>query len=185
MATRPLELSEYRQIMELMLTGFVKKSGNVFHPNRQIAFALLLESNLGLRIGDILNLRVNSFRSGKLELREKKTDKLQYRDINPDVYNYVMDYIIDKGLSKTDKLFDITVRSVQRQLKIAVDYLELENIGTHSFRKMFATTVYEDNGRDIGLLKEVLNHASIATTQRYIRISQAAINQASSNIKFL
>jgi site-specific recombinase XerD len=50
---------------------------------------------------------------------------------------------------------------------------------------MFATTVYETNQHNLELVKELLNHTSIATTQRYIRVSQQAINQASANIDFI
>ena len=37
----------------------------------------------------------------------------------------------------------------------------------------------------VGLVKDLLNHADISTTQRYIRISQQAINSASAKINFL
>lgn len=57
----------------------------------------------------------------------------------------------------------------------------LKNISTHSFRKFFATNQYENNNNNIELVKELLNHSSIATTQKYIRVSQQAINNASKN----
>lgn len=185
MATRVLELVEYKNIIELFLDGFTKKDKSTFRPNRKIALALQLQASLGLRIGDVLNLRVNNFKNGKMETKEEKTEKLQYRDINPNVYNYIKDYAIDNKLSQTDKLFRIKVRTVQQQLKMITDYLGLDNIGTHSFRKMFATTAYEQNNHNLELVKELLNHASVATTQRYIRVSQQAINQASATIDFI
>ena len=43
---------------------------------------------------------------------------------------------------------------------------------------MYATLQYEANNHNLELMKEVLNHSSIATTQRYIRVSQEAINKA-------
>jgi integrase len=185
MATRPLEIEEYRNIIESFLNGFTNRDGSIFRPNKQIALALQLQASLGLRIGDVLNLRVNSFKNGKLEIREDKTDKLQYREINANVYNYIKDYAIDNTLAQTDKLFKIKVRAVQKQLKLITDYLGLDNISTHSFRKLYATTVYESNQHNLELVKELLNHTSIATTQRYIRVSQQAINQASANVDFI
>ena len=134
MATRALELTEYKQIVELFLNGFTNKDGSTFRPNKAIVLALQLQASLGLRIGDVLNLQVNNFRNGKLELREDKTDKLQYRDINRHVFDFIKDYAIENKLSQTDKLFKITVRAVQKQLKIVCDYLGLDNISTHSFR---------------------------------------------------
>ena len=185
MTSRPVELSEYKQIIELMLNGFTYDGGKIFRPNRQIALCLQLQSSLGLRIGDVLDLRVNSFRNGKLEIREEKTNKLQYRDINKNVYDYIKDYAIDNKLSQTDKLFSIGDKAVQKQLKIITQYLQLENISTHSFRKLYACTVFEGNNHNLELVKELLNHTSIATTQRYIRVSQQQINQASASMDFI
>lgn len=185
MATRVLEISEYKQIIDLLLNGFTAKDNSISRPNKQIALILQLQSSLGLRIGDVLSLKVNSFRNGKMEIVEDKTDKLQYREINSNVYNHIKDYALDNKLSPSDKLFDVGVRAVQRQLKIVCDYLGLENISTHSFRKLYATTAYEQSGNNLELVKELLNHTSIATTQRYIRVSQKEIDKASANIDFM
>ena len=183
-ATRPLENEEYKQIMHLLKNGFkYTKEGKekIFRPNMQVAIILYLQANIGLRIGDILSLKLSSFKGNKLEIREDKTDKLQYRDIDPDITNIIMRYALDNDIKKNDNLFKITPRAVQKQLKIICDYLELENISTHSFRKMYATNQYEANNNNIELVKELLNHSSIATTQRYIRVSQKEINRASRN----
>ena len=185
MTTRVLEISEYKQVIELFLSGFKNKDGETFRPNKPIALALQLQATLGLRIGDVLNLHVNNFCNGKLETREYKTGKLQYRDINHNVFDYIKDYAIENKLSQTDKLFNIGTRAVQKQLKLVCDHLGLVNISTHSFRKMFATTAYEQNSNNLELVKELLNHTSIATTQRYIRVSQQAINKASADIDFI
>ena len=184
MITRPLEKSEYKRIMELIESGFTYTEGDkekTFRPNHQIALALTLQANLGLRIGDVLSLKVSNFKGNKLEIREDKTDKLQYREVNPTIVNIIKDYAIDNKLSKNDNIFSIKVRVIQKQLKIICNYLELDNISTHSFRKMYATLQYELNNNNIELIKELLNHSSIATTQRYIRVSQEAINKASSS----
>ncbi len=183
--TRPLQEHEYRRIIELLNSGFVMSGRKIFNPNRQIAIVLQLEANLGLRIGDVLRLRVDSVKNGKLEIIEEKTGKCQYREVNSAVIGLIKDYAIEKMLSPTEKLFNIKVRAVQKQLKIVVDYLGLDNISTHSFRKMFATTVYSSNGRDIKLVQEILNHTSVATTERYIRINQFQIDQACGKINFV
>lgn len=63
------------------------------------------------------------------------------------------------------------------------DYLGLadQNIGTHSFRKYFATTIYKDNGYDIALVQRLLQHSSAAITQRYIGIEPQRIEEAIQN----
>jgi len=185
MATRPLDINEYKKIIGLMTNGFINMDGRVFRKNSQVALALQLQASLGLRIGDVLRLQMNNFQNGRLETKETKTDKLQYREINRDVFDRIKDYAIENKLSQTSKLFDIDVRAVQKQLKLVTVFLGLNNISTHSFRKLFATTAYEQNQSNIELVKELLNHSSIATTQRYIKVSQQAIDRASANMNFM
>lgn len=189
MATRPLEFEEYKAIIKLMMNGFVYSDNlnvdKLFRPNIPIALALQLQSTLGLRIGDVLKLKVSNLKNGKLELREDKTDKLQYREINPEVYNYILDYALENKLGKDQQLFKIGVRAVQKQLKIVTKYLGLENIATHSFRKMYAVAIYENSDSNIYLLKELLNHTNLSTTQRYIRVSQQELDKASKEINFI
>ena len=186
--TRPLDILEYKDILSLMLEGFVYKIGGSeknFRPNSRIALSLQLQASLGLRIGDVLDLRLNNFKNGKLEIIEVKTKKLQYRDINSEIISAVYEYALDNNIKQNEKLFNIGVRAVQKQLKIVTDYLELDNISTHSFRKLYAMTIYENNNSDIQLLKELLNHTSVSITERYLRVSQRAINKASKEISFI
>ena len=186
MADRPLEFEEYKQIMNLINEGFKYFEDNkekTFRPNSKLYLALTLQANLGLRIGDVLSLTPNNFRMGKLIITEDKTDKMQNREVNPQIIELVKDYAIEEGIKPNDKLFNrLGVRAVQKQLKIITNYLGLENISTHSFRKMYAVNVYEQNNNNIELVKELLNHTSIATTQRYIRVKQKEINAASKKV---
>lgn len=180
---RPLEVYEYSQIMDLLDTGFqyrdIENKKRIFRPNSKVKMALFLEANLGLRISDIKRLKIKNFKGSKLEITEKKTGKLQYREINPEIVDIVKDYAIENGLRLNDYLIDIGIRNVQQQLKIITNYLGLENISTHSFRKLYATLQYEKSNGNIELIKELLNHTSIATTQKYIRVSQQEIDKAS------
>lgn len=203
MTTRPITIEEYKNIITLIREGFTyevpeyetivrnvrgKEIKNrklilfrkkKFRPNPQIALALQLEANIGLRISDILRLKVKSFKGGKIQITEKKTGELQYRDINQTVYNAINEYALERGLTKEDNLFSITTKAVHKQLKIVTDYLDLINVSTHSFRKMYATMQYELNGRDAILVKDLLNHSSMATTEKYVRLNQKKINEAS------
>lgn len=56
--------------------------------------------------------------------------------------------------------------------------LGYEEIGTHSFRKWYATEIYNSNGYDIALVQRLLQHSSAATTQRYIGIEPQRIEEA-------
>ena len=78
-------------------------------------------------------------------------------------------------------MFPITERAVQKQLHIVCDYLGFEGISTHSFRKLYATEIYNANGFDIALVQRLLQHSSASTTQRYIGIEPQRIEQTIQN----
>ncbi len=81
-------------------------------------------------------------------------------------------------IGRTEALFPITERAVQKQLALVCDYLGYEGISTHSFRKWYATEIYTNSGYDIALVQRLLQHSSAATTQRYIGIEPQRIEQA-------
>ena len=66
-------------------------------------------------------------------------------------------------------IFDITVRAVNKYIrKVCVDYLEMEAISSHSWRKLFSHSIYESSGNSIVDVQMALMHSSIACTQRYL-----------------
>ena len=58
--TRAIDEETYKLIIATMKNGFAHE-GVQYKPNERIATVLVLEYNLGLRVGDILQLRVDSF----------------------------------------------------------------------------------------------------------------------------
>ena len=183
-AVEDLDLvNEYQQIIRLLKTGFTIDN-RIVTPKPEVALALQMEANLGLRIGDILRLQAKCFKSNRLEINEQKTGKLQYREIHPTVSATIKDFIIEKGIKSEEKLFGFGVRHVNKYLHLATKKLNLEHIATHSFRKTFATFAYENNDHDIRLVQSLLNHGSVGTTQAYIGVSQDAIDKASSGVYF-
>ncbi|MEE0862897.1 MAG: tyrosine-type recombinase/integrase [Lachnospiraceae bacterium] len=140
------------------------------------------EANLGIRISDILNLRLlDIVRDGdryRLNIIEKKTKKIRSFTVPVEIYNYIKQYCIDNELKSTDRIFSITDRAVQKHLKATCDYLNYDGISTHSFRKFFATNVYNDNNYNIVLVQELLQHSSSETTQRYIGMSRREVEVA-------
>ncbi len=177
MATVALTREQYTEIIETIQTG-----GNGFRANPRIAAALQLEANLGLRIGDILQLRlVDILRDGnryRLNITEEKTGKKRSFTVPAEIYSWLRDYADANGIGKEDRLFPLTVRAIQKHLKTVCDYLELENVSTHSFRKFLFTSIYESSGHDIVLVQTIAQHASPAITRRYIGISEDAVEQA-------
>lgn len=175
--TVALTKEQYKEIIQTMRSGF---SG--FRPNERVATALVLEANLGLRISDILNLHlcdiIKDADRYRLDICEQKTGKYRNFTVPLDVYIYIQTYCINNGIKSTDLIFPIKERVIQKQLKIVCDWLGYINIGTHSFRKFFATEIYKDNDYNIVLVQNLLQHSSAAITQRYIGISQKQIEDA-------
>lgn len=187
-AARPLEKNEYEDILKLCQTGFKYVSEDTeksFRPNTQLAMTFLLQANLGLRISDVLKLKPSTFKNDKLEIIEKKTGKLQYRDINYKLKNLIYEYAVDKSIKSDEYLIKLGRSAIHKQLQIISDYLKITNVSSHSFRKFFAMTIYKESGGDIELVKELLNHTSLATTQKYIKLSQAEINKASASVDLI
>lgn len=188
-ATRPLEVEEYETIIKLCKEGFKYYDKNTgrekkFRPNPPLAFALALQATLGFRASDIVNLKVSDFNRSKFAIKEIKTGKWQNRDLNDTMYNKLLEYVVTNNLDKDDFIYPNKVRNMQQQLKIITDYLGYKNIGTHSFRKLFAHTLYEESGHDIELVRHVLNHSDIKTTMRYLGVSMKKLKEMSSKIDF-
>ena len=178
--TKALTQEQYKEIIQALRQGFCG-----CRPNERVATALVLEANLGLRISDILKLRpCDIVRDGdryRLEVVEQKTGKSREFTVPLVIQQYIENYCLRNGIRRSDLMFPITERAVQKQLHIVCDYLGYEGISTHSFRKWYATEIYKANGFDIALVQRLLQHSSAATTQRYIGIEPQRIEQAIQN----
>lgn len=187
--TIALTEEQYKNIISTMRAGFVCPDGHIVKPNKKVATALSLEANLGLRISDILQLRLsNIIRDGnryRLDIVEQKTKKKREFTVPTDIYIYIQNYALENNINPSAKLFDIGERAVNKHLHLVCDYLGYEGIGSHSFRKYFATSIYVNNNYDINLVRVLLQHSSTVTTQRYIGIQNKNIEDALQNhIKF-
>ncbi|MBX4262689.1 tyrosine-type recombinase/integrase (plasmid) [Clostridium estertheticum] len=187
--TVALTEEQYKGIIKIIKEGFTV-DGKIFKINNRIATILVLEANLGLRIGDVLALTLNSIiRDGyryRLNIIEDKTDKRRTFTVPVDIYNYIKMYCLENSIRSSAIIFDITERAIQKQLKLACDYLGYENISTHSFRKYFATQIYINNNYNIALVRQLLQHSNTSITQKYIGISTQEVENALLNhIKLL
>lgn len=182
--TRAITSDEYNLIIDTMREGYTYNNKEV-RPNNRIATALVLEANLGLRISDILNLRLNSIvKDGeryRLDIVEQKTGKTRTFTVPTDIYTYIKIYTLEEGIRPTSPIFPISERVVQMYLKNVCDYLNIEGVSTHSFRKYFATSIYINNDYNIELIRRLLQHSSTTTTQRYIGIDTAQVERALNN----
>lgn len=134
--------------------------------------------NTAFRINDLLKLQVNEdLKKGIMYIRENKTRKEQYWELNPKLHKDILDYINRNNLYEGEYLFQsrqggknkpITSQQAWNKIKqyakeLGIKYL----IGCHSLRKCFARTFYERT-KDLITLQKMLNHSSPQVTLIYI-----------------
>ena len=167
--TVALTEEQYKNIIETIRNGFVCADGHIVKPNKRISVILSLEANLGLRISDVLQLRlsaiINDGNKYRLNIVEKKTKKKREFTVPIEIYSYIQNYALENNTNPAAGLFDISERTVQNHLQLVCNHLKYENISTHSFRKYFVTSIYVNNNYNIELVRVLLQHSSVATTQ--------------------
>jgi len=144
--------------------------------------------NSGLRISDILPLRVSDAKRSYFKITEVKTKKDKFLDMTPQLQREFKEYIIGKedhehlfksreGINKP-----IGRGMAYKILRNAANHFGLIDIGTHTLRKTFGYHMYKQTG-DVALLQKILNHSDPAFTLRYIGIDQDAMNKAMKDFK--
>lgn len=135
--------------------------------------------NTGLRISDLLPLKVGDVR-GKREyvLKEKKTKKtkrIMLHAVMQDIEGYTRHMTDDDYLFPSRKgSGHISRVQAYRILNRAARDCGLEEIGTHTLRKSFGYHFYRAN-QNVAMLQQLFNHSSPAITLRYIGITQDEI----------
>jgi integrase len=169
--------TQYTSIIQTLLHGFGDS-----RPNLRVAAILTAEANLGMRVGDILRLHMADFvrdaNRWRLNITEEKTGKQRRFTVPDEVYGFLRNYADAHKIPDTDLLCPVCTYAVQTHLKKCCDYLGYQNISTHSFRKWYATSIYNQNGHDIVLVQRLLQHSSPMVTRRYIGVSDEQMEQA-------
>ncbi len=105
------------------------------------------------------------------------------KDLNH--YLKIREDFINEKQSKTDSLFlnkfgtGLSARSVDRLVKKFGRSKGLD-FTPHTLRHSFATHLLE-NGADLMLIKEILGHASLSTTQKYTHVTAETMKKAYKN----
>lgn len=172
--TRPVEDDEYLEIIKTIRAGF-SYNGIMYKPNERIAMVLQLERNLGIRVSDVLRLTPKSFvkvsEGYHINICEKKTKKMRNFIVPNEVYIVIAEYAMKKQIKPEARLFPISERMVSRHLQLVCLYLGYRGIGTHSFRKAFATQAYVNSNYNIEIVRLLLQHNNLSTTQRYVGVN--------------
>ena len=166
MTSRPITMDEYKLIIQTIYDG-----GCGFRPNPTIAVLAQMQASCGLRINDCLRVRLKDIYKSednhyRIKIKEQKTGKYRDTIFYADLYFQLSEYCVDHGGRRNIPIFDLTSRAVSKYLKKVTEYLDLDGVGTHSFRKLFATELFRRT--DLLTTSMALLHSNINTTVRYL-----------------
>lgn len=142
----------------------------------------------GLRISDILQLKVGDVKKDRISLRETKTKKLKSMPIHPELKRIFKSYLADKQdheyliKSRKGKNKPIKREMAYKILRQVADEFGLESIGCHTMRKTFGYHFHKITNNS-EMLREIFNHSDVSITRKYIGIEQDTIDQAIFKLK--
>ena len=187
MTVQPIKDNDQITIM----LQFLERKGNMRDP-----LLLKFGLNTGLRIKDILKMKVKHLFNGSGELKEyldlfeSKTIKRKNRvlkkiKLNSKIRPALIEYVQYYELINDDYLFfslkspSIPIDRVRAYVILheAATFAGVENFGTHSMRKTLAYNVYAKT-KDLALVMKMLNHKDPDHTLRYIGLDQHNIDSA-------
>ena len=147
---------------------------------------LLLIYSAGLRLGELLNLKIADIDSHamKIHIRQGKGKKDRYLMLSENVLQLLRQYY--KVYKPKEFVFEgqkggqYTPKSVQNIFKASIQKAGIKKKATvHSLRHSFATHLLDD-GTDIRYIQELLGHKRLETTQIYTHVSSYSINKIKS-----
>lgn len=157
---------------------------------------LVIGFNTGLRISDIVGLRVEDVRGREyLILQEDKTDKERRIFLRRDVGRKIDELLRERDphdfalLSRQRDPATGERRPISRQRAYTIIKTIAEragytdHVGCHTMRKTYAWSLFDASGDNIVLVQKALNHSSQAATMRYLGIDQKDVDEAASRMR--
>ena len=151
--------------------------------NTKHRLLLLLAYGAGLRVSEVINLKVKDIDMAELTVHIKqakgKKDRITVfpEKLLSDIQNLIA------GKDKNDYVFPserggkLTTRTAQKIFENASKGAAIKKDATfHSLRHSFATHLLE-NGVDVRYIQELLGHQNIRTTQRYTQVTNPSIRK--------
>jgi site-specific recombinase XerD len=146
---------------------------------------------MGLRVSEIVNLKISDIDSKNLQVlvEQSKGKKDRYVNLPESILAqmraYYLEYQPKKYLFEGQYGEQYSTRSVQKVFKDALKKAKINKaIGIHGLRHSFATHLLE-NGTDIRFIQELLGHNDLKTTLRYTHVSEKSLKKVKSPLDFL
>ena len=139
---------------------------------------LTLTYSVGLRVSEIVNLKIEDIDSKRMliQIKNAKGRKDRLVPLSPNVLNLLRDYF--KQYRPTQYLFNgqetdqYSIRSCQQIYK---KYIDL-NSSIHTLRHSSFTNLLE-NGTDLRIIQKIAGHSSSKTTEIYTHVSNAILSK--------
>ena len=130
--------------------------------NERNYILFMLGINTGLRISDLLRIRVRDVLGTHISLREKKTKKEKRILITPELKKALVHFVKDKLpheyliQSREGKNRPIGRSMAYKLIRQIADEFGLDDIGCHTLRKTFGYLFYHQTNKSIGMLMKFL-----------------------------
>ncbi|MFS0621787.1 site-specific integrase [Priestia megaterium] len=182
MANKAEEIKDVQPIRTLEKLNDMKWSLKR-HCSERDYILFLLGINTGLRVSDLLNLKISDIKGKKkLNVKEGKTKKARTIHL-ANIYETLNSYI--ETLEGTEWLFPsrkgnkpISRIQAYRQLNKAAEMVDMpDGIGTHTMRKTFGYWYYKRT-MNVAKLQMILNHSHPEVTLKYIGITDEEIEES-------
>ena len=193
----PAELLESPKVKQalpkhLTLEDSLELLNSVEGPYKERDYCILtLFLNCGLRLAELCALNLSSISGDGTLTVIGKGNKERMVYLNSACLDAIAKYLPvrpNDGVPATDKnaLFisrnkrRISPKTVQHIVKTYLEKSGLGDMGysTHKLRHTAATLMYQHGNLDIRVLKDILGHANLGTTQIYTPVSNTQIKQA-------
>ena len=154
--------------------------------NKKHKLIIALAYGAGLRISEVINLRVKDINIEELTIHLKQAKGKQDRiTIFPDKIAKTLKMALsEKG--KNDFVFEsnrggkLHIRTIQKIFEKAIEFAKIKKDATfYSLRHSFATHLLE-NGTDVRYVQVLLGHSNIRTTQLYTKVTNPSIKKIKS-----
>jgi integrase len=148
--------------------------------------ALIMETVLqtGLRVSDVLELESKDLKCS-MWVREKKTGKMHRCGLPKELLAQIQNQANDKWAfpSPTDPAKHKSRQAVWKDVKRASKAFRLrQNIGTHSFRKVYAVRLMHKYG-DIRKVQRALSHSNPSVTAIYAMADELMEDKAAARLR--
>ena len=144
--------------------------------------------NCGMRLAELVSIDYNDIRSDATIVITGKGNKERTIYLNNACLKAINEYmkvrprdgVKDRALFLSNRLQRISARMVETMVQKNLEKAGLGNRGlsVHKLRHTAATLMYQHGNVDILLLKEILGHENLGTTEIYTHIAQDATKTA-------